>query len=261
MKSKQLADWQLPAGVNRGLWDYAQSETVANRYDESLTDCQLLQLDLRFVEEYAPAPGRVIDLGCGTGRASIRLAQRNHEVLAIDLSQEMLRVVGKKAKDAQVDVQRLRTNLVELHSFRDATFDYAVCLFSTIGMILGHDNRVAFLRHVRRILKPKGRFVLHVHNRWFNFWTRQGRKWVFRDLWRRLVNSPDQGDSEMPPHNGHPSLTLHLFTRREITRMLKTAGFRLLEMRPISVREDGKVSCRWWFGSLRAYGYLIAAEG
>ncbi|MGF1583514.1 MAG: class I SAM-dependent methyltransferase [Gemmataceae bacterium] len=260
MKSQHVADWQLPAGINRGLWDYSQSSCVANNYDENLKDCPLLQLDLRFVKKHCSRPGRLIDLGCGTGRVSVPMAQMNHEVLAVDLSQDMLRVVGKKAGKVGIDLQRLRINLVELDGIRDGVFDYAVCLFSTIGMILGQENRLGFLRHAHRILKPQGRMILHVHNRWFNFWTRQGRQWVLRDLWRSVTRSPDQGDSEMPPHNGHPPLTLHLFTRREMTQLLKSTGFRLVEFRPISVREDGEIRWNWWFSTLRAYGYLIVAD-
>jgi hypothetical protein len=55
-------------------------------------------------------------------------------------------------------------------------------------------------------------------------------------------------------------LTLHLFTRREAGRLLKKAGFRLLEVRPVALKPDGVLPSPGWFGWLRAYGYLLAAE-
>ena len=64
----------------------------------------------------------------------------------------------------------------------------------------------------------------------------------------------------MPVHQGIAGLTLHLFTRREACRLLTDAGFRLLEVRPISLRADGRLRCPAWFGGMRAYGYLLAAE-
>jgi hypothetical protein len=64
----------------------------------------------------------------------------------------------------------------------------------------------------------------------------------------------------MPVHQGIAGLTLHLFTLREAKRMLKKAGFRLLEVRPVSLRPDGRLLLPSLFGWLRSYGYLFAAE-
>jgi ubiquinone/menaquinone biosynthesis C-methylase UbiE len=92
-------------------------------------------------------------------------------VLGVDLSEEMLRVAGEKAAAAGVVVHRLKANLVELDGLRDGGFDYAACLFSTLGMVHGLAERRRVLAHVHRLLKPGGVFVLHVHNRWFNVWS------------------------------------------------------------------------------------------
>src|SRR3954454_14234764 len=90
------ADWQLPPGVSRQVWDYLHDSTLARRYDESLAGTPLLELDQRFVARHCPTPGRLLDLGCGTGRVAIPLAGRGHRVTAVDLSAEMLRVAGEK---------------------------------------------------------------------------------------------------------------------------------------------------------------------
>lgn len=54
-------------------------------------------------------------------------------------------------------------------------------------------------------------------------------------------------------------MPMHLFTRREIRCLLRDAGLRPLEIRPISLRRDGSLCCPWFFGRLRCYGYLVAA--
>ncbi len=64
----------------------------------------------------------------------------------------------------------------------------------------------------------------------------------------------------MPPHQGLGSLTMHLFTRREIVRLLCASGFEIVAVRPVSLRADGAVRWPRWFGWLRSYGYLIAAR-
>ena len=42
-------------------------------------------------------------------------------------------------------------------------------------------------------------------------------------------------------------------------RRARAAGFRVLEVRPLSLRADGRLSSPARFGWLRAYGYLLAA--
>src|SRR5262249_51821033 len=77
------ADWQLPPGVSRGLWDYLHDAGLARGYDASLAGSPLLGADLRFAEEQFPSPGRLIDLGCGTGRLAVAFARRGFRVVAV----------------------------------------------------------------------------------------------------------------------------------------------------------------------------------
>jgi SAM-dependent methyltransferase len=127
-------------------------------------------------------------------------------------------------------------------------------------MIAGAESRRTMLRHVFRALRPGGVFALHVHNRWFNAWTRAGCRLLLADIIGSMLHRRAPGDYEMPPHQGLGSLTMHLFTRREIVRLLRAAGFEILVVRPVSLGTDGIVRCPWWFGWLRSYGYLVAAR-
>jgi ubiquinone/menaquinone biosynthesis C-methylase UbiE len=253
-------DWQLPAGVSRGLWQYVHDDAIAQGYDANLGDSALVTVDCQFVQQHCRKPGRLIDLGCGTGRLAIAMARCGHWALGVDLSAPMLRVAGDKATAAGVHVERVQANLVELGGLDDASFDYAACLFSTLGMIAGAEQRRCVLAHVYRLLRPGGVLVLHVHNRWFNFWNPQGRAWLLRDIVRSLTGRAGAGDCRMPPHGDMPPLALHLFTRREALRLLRGAGFTIREIRPVSLTVDGKLRWPRWFGWLRAYGYLLAAE-
>jgi hypothetical protein len=101
--------------------------------------------------------------------------------------------------------------------------------------------------------------VLHVHNRWFNIWDPAGRRWLVRDALRTLLGRAEGGDRGMPVHQGAVGLELHHFTRRETIRLLRSVGFRILEVQPVSLDVNGRLSWPGWFGWLRAYGYLVAA--
>ena len=254
------ADWQLPPGVSRGLWDYLHDPAIARAYDGQLADTPLLAYDRDFVTEHCRPPGRLIDLGCGTGRLAIALAQQGYQVTAVDLSAEMLRVVGEKSHAAGVHVECLQANLVELECLADGAFDHAACLFSTLGMIAGADARRRFLAHVRRLVRPGGVFVVHVHNRRFHVWTRAGRRLLWRNWRRSLTGREARGDFLMPPHQGLGSFPMHLFTRGEITEVLRQAGFDVVHVRPLSLGRDGLLCAPWWFGGWRSVGYLVAAR-
>jgi SAM-dependent methyltransferase len=253
------ADWQLPAGVNRGLWDYLHDPGIARNYDGSLAGSAMFRADQEFAERHFDRPGRLIDLGCGTGRLLVPFARRGYWVLGVDLSEAMLRVAGAKARAAAATVHRLRANLVELECLADQSFDYAACLFSTLGLVAGAAQRRRVVGHVHRLLRPGGKFLLHVHNRWFNFWDPQGRRWLIKNWWDSLLGRAEAGDRVMPVHQGIVGLTLHLFTRREALRLLRGVGFRILEIRSLGLGPEGWLSRPGWFRGLRSYGYLLAA--
>jgi SAM-dependent methyltransferase len=260
MPPRTPADWQLPPGVTRGLWDYLHDPGVARGYDEALAGNPLFALDEEFILRHCPRPGRLIDLGCGTGRLLLHLARRGYWALGVDLSPEMLAVARAKALAEGLPVHLLRANLTELDSLAPAAFDYAACLFSTLGMVLPAAMRRRAIAHAFRLLRPGGRFVLHVHNRWFNAWDPAGRAWLLGDLLGLRGPGLERGDRAMPAHQGLAGLTLHLFTRGEAVALLRGVGFRVREVRAISLRPDGRLRAPWWFGRLRACGYLLAAE-
>jgi SAM-dependent methyltransferase len=255
-----IPDWQLPLGVNRGLWQYLHDPAIARNYDEGLAGSSLFAVDQRFAERYFDRPGRLLDLGTGTGRLLPPFARRGYWVLGVDLSENMLRQAGLRAAKVGVTIQLLKANLVDLYGLRDESFDYAACLFSTLGMVVGATARRRVLGHVYRLLRPGGRFVLHVHNRWFNVWDPQGRRWLFANGIRALLHREEGGDRRMPVHVGIAGLTLHLFTRGEIRRLLKRIGFDTLEIAPVSLRHDGRLRWPWLASGLRSYGYLVAAQ-
>ncbi len=156
-----------------GTWDYVNERSIADRYDAFVADTPLCRLD-QADPAGSPAAIRsandrqeiVLDLGCGSGRSALPLADRGYTVVGIDLSQAMLEVMSGKTVTGAGCVLPLRANLVQLDCLADHSADHAVCLFSTLGMIQGRQHRRQMLRHVARVVRPGGNFLVHVHHRW-----------------------------------------------------------------------------------------------
>ena len=141
--SSSRPQWQLPTGVTRGVWEYTQSDHIAQEYDEYFAENRLFEFDEQVLSRFFHRPGLVVDLGSGTGRALIGLARHGFHGVAVDLSMHMLHIVAEKARLENLDIQGIQANLVELDCIADQSADYVICLFSTLGMIRGREYRAA----------------------------------------------------------------------------------------------------------------------
>jgi ubiquinone/menaquinone biosynthesis C-methylase UbiE len=255
-----LPQWRLPTGVTRSLWHYTQATHIAYDYDEYFRGNSLFDFDQAFVARHLTTPGVVADLGCGTGRALVPLARRGFRGLAIDLSAHMLAVVGQKAADEQLPIDRVRANMAELDCFADGSIDHCICMFSTLGMVQTHNHRMRVLAHVRRMLRPGGKFILHVHNRWHHLFSAEGRRWLLTGLAKRFSKSGLEPGDKVFDYRGIPQMYLHAFTRHELVAMLRQSGFRPIEIVSLDTERRHPLRHPWWLGRLRANGWIVASE-
>ncbi|MBS4537268.1 methyltransferase domain-containing protein [Clostridium sp. D2Q-11] len=65
---------------------------------------------------------KVLDIGCGTGNYSIRLAEKGCEVIGIDISDEMLEIARDKAREKNLDIKFYNMDVYNLN-FEDENFD------------------------------------------------------------------------------------------------------------------------------------------
>ncbi len=109
------------------------------------------------LEAEGEIPGRVIDLGCGTGENACHLAARGHGVRGIDLAPTAIARAREKARTRRLRVDFRVADALELGVPRPR-FDSAIdCgLFHT----LSDADRPRYAASVRRILRPGGRMSL-----------------------------------------------------------------------------------------------------
>jgi SAM-dependent methyltransferase len=122
------------------------------------------------------ASSRVLELGCGTGRLTIPLAQAGHEVTGIDLSRAMLARARAKLAELPRSVQD-RVTLLEGDVRRTElgdtpTFDLGIAPFRVMQHFPAIEDQLDFLTSARRQLRQGGRLVFDVFNPSYPLMTR-----------------------------------------------------------------------------------------
>ena len=232
---------------------------MALDYDRYFSGTRLFDFDVDVLDGLLTTPGKLLDLGCGSGRHVVHFARRSFDVTGLDLSGHMLGVTRDKLIREGLHAELLQHDLCEPGLFDDDVFDYAVCMFSTLGLIRGRAHRVNALREVRRVLKPGGLFVFHVHNRWHNVFDPQGRAWLLRTCLTMPLQGYEVGDKIMENYRLIPRMYLHIFSLGEVRSMLRRAGLKLCEVISLNRARDGRLSGKW-LRSVRANGFLVVAS-
>jgi SAM-dependent methyltransferase len=117
-----------------------------------------------YVEEARAAGSPVLELGCGTGRILIPMAEAGLEVVGVDASADMLAVAREKLQRCGPDVQR-RVQLVpgDMRNFAlDRSFSLVTIPYRAFLHNLGVDDQVRTLTRVREHLAGNGRLIFNV---------------------------------------------------------------------------------------------------
>jgi SAM-dependent methyltransferase len=140
--------------------DPRAAEFYAQTYDESVPDWPgEIDFYQSLASEAKARREALLELACGTGRVTIRLAREGIETVGLDISPQMLEVARRKSRD----IPNLHWVQADM-----CTFD----LGQTFGLVLipGHafqnlntpEEQVACLECLHRHLNPGGILVIHL---------------------------------------------------------------------------------------------------
>jgi SAM-dependent methyltransferase len=188
-----------------------------------------------------PAPGLVIDLGCGSGILSERVAAAGYEVLGIDLSEDLLALARKRVSGGRF----LRGSLwaAELPPCVAVAAVGEVVNYLFDGAGAGQGPRKLF-RRVHDALPPGGPFLMDLAGPGRVPGAGRSRHWAEGEDWAVLVSAEEDrkrrvltrqitsfrkvGESYRRDHEVHRQ---RLYPPAEVAALLRGAGFRVRVLR------------------------------
>ena len=141
-------------------------DRIAQVYDESLPAHVVdhyLEKRARFVLEHCPR-GPALDVGCGTGALAARLVGVGYEVVGLDPSEGMLRVLEERSSRVRA-VRGSGTSI----PFPDGSFDLVLSV-AVMHHIAAADDVRRTLAEMVRVTSPGGRVLVWDHNPRNPYW-------------------------------------------------------------------------------------------
>ena len=123
------------------------------------------KVDVRWYTAFCEGtPGSVLELGCGTGRITLPLAQAGVTVTGVDSMRSMLDVAEERlGKLPRVARERVTLKQADLRALNlRQRFDTVIAPFNVLMHLYTVDELAQTLRGVHRHLQPGGHFVFDV---------------------------------------------------------------------------------------------------
>src|SRR5579864_4420326 len=195
---------------------------------------------LRRVEDiviaHTPRDSALLDVGAGDGRRALRIAQASELARIVLLEPSS----GMRAQcPPGIEIWPYRVSEIPDSGVR---FDVITCLWNVLGHLESPQQRVSALWKFRDLLATKGMVFLDVSHRY----NAESYGWSMKFLRMAgdfFLRSEKRGDVTVTWKAGARTIhtTGHVFTHREIKRLVRSAGLKILRRWIISY-ETGRES-------------------
>ncbi|WP_217586766.1 class I SAM-dependent DNA methyltransferase [Lentibacillus saliphilus] len=140
-------------------------ELMASVYDHLMEDAPYDEwvAFTNAILERADAPmKRIVDLGCGTGIITTKLANAGYELIGVDVSPDMLSQAHHRAEHNNVNVQWLCQDLRHLEGIKE--MDVAISYCDVMNYITTEEDLLTVFQNAADALRRDGLFIFDVHS-------------------------------------------------------------------------------------------------
>ena len=200
---------------------------------------------LKVLRKYRIGPGRFLDLACGTGDASVFMAEKGWDVTGVDSSVEMLQKAKRKGGAYSVNISFIQQRLENLEL--DGTFTLAGSFYDSLNHITSKRTLAKALKQIRKHLGMDSLFLFDSNT-----------LSCYQNLWETTSVGHEEGytliiENRFDESSGHATSNITIFERgnglqyekrvakvderwysdNEFERLLQRAGFEVIEREPI----------------------------
>src|SRR5690625_5193152 len=111
------------------FYDYLMSNAPYDKW---------VNFSTKIFQKYGNNINKIIDLGCGTGEITLRLAKKDYQLFGVDHSLEMLSYAEQKSYQANLPIQWVHQDLRELDGF--SNIDAAISYCDVINYITSENE-------------------------------------------------------------------------------------------------------------------------
>ena len=116
-----------------------------------------------YIQEAARSDGPVLELGCGTGRVTLPIAESGVDIVGLDNSERMLDIARSKARLIEDGKGGVDLHLEDMREFSlDRTFPLVIIPFRGFLALLSVEDQVKCLTSIREHLGPDGRLIFNI---------------------------------------------------------------------------------------------------
>lgn len=142
-----------------------------NQYENlSLIYDKMIDVDydkwIKSISEYFKHRGtelkgkKALEIGCGTGNMTLRLKESGMDVIAMDLSEEMLAAAEEKLWDKRYRVMFLNQDCVDFSIDKKFNFAFAFC--DVYNYIIDEEELLLSFKNIYNHLEPGGYFIFDI---------------------------------------------------------------------------------------------------
>lgn len=113
------------------------------------------------LKEYGIEEGLVLDLGCGTGSMTERMAARGFDMIGVDVSEEMLELADAKRRKAGQDILYLQQDMRNFELYGTVRAIISVC--DSLNYIPEEEQLLQVFRLAYNYLDPDGAFLFDMN--------------------------------------------------------------------------------------------------
>lgn len=190
----------------------------------------------KFIDFAALSGKRVLDIAVGSGFSLVVFAREGARVTGIDLTDFAVMEAKRNLKVRSLTGEVLKMDAQHM-TFADESFDFV----NAWGCLMHMPDTEGAIKEIHRVLVPNGKVFAYMYNRsswpfWFNYIFLRGillgKLFTYRFNIDKLTSRYSDG------YSVGGNMLAKFYTRKEVVRMFKDAGFKKVEAFPFEIPHE-----------------------